>query len=107
MKEESDALEAAAAVYFGTWSDPAELELVEFPETPESIYLKKEVIQSMPSECQTMLNIIFNLPEEMFQISGGKVNLYGAMKVVKNMTGWPMKKVLRTETLLREQLRNS
>ena len=106
MKEESDALEAAAAIYFASWSDITEME-IEHSETPESIYLKKETIQSMPSECQTMLNIIFNLPEEMFQISGGKVNLYGAMKVVKNMTGWPMKKVLKTENLLRERLRNS
>lgn len=106
MKEESDALEAAAAVYFATWSDITEME-IEHSETPESIYLKKEIIQSMPSECQTMLNIIFNLPEEMYQISGGKINLFGAMKVVKNRTGWPMKKVMKTESLLRERLRNS
>ena len=106
MREESDALEAAATVYFATWSDITEME-IEYPETPESILIKKEVISSMPSECQTMLNIIFNLPEEMFQISGGKVNLYGAMKIVKNITGWPMKKVLKTENVLRERLRNS
>jgi hypothetical protein len=106
MKEETDALEAAAIVYFANWSDITEME-IEYPETPESILIKKEVISSMPSECQIMLNIIFNLPEEMFQISGGKVNLYGAMKIVKNITGWPMKKVLKTENLLRERLRNS
>jgi len=105
MREESDSLEAAATVYFATWSDITEIE-IEYPETPESIYLKKEIIQSMPSECQTMLNIIFNLPEEMFQIKG-KINLYGTMKIVKNITGWPMKKVIETENLLRERLRNS
>jgi hypothetical protein len=109
MKEDrkDDALGAAYAVYFGTWV-PFDTEFLEreSPETPESALLEKEVMDTMPSECKTMLNIILNLPEEMWQ-AGGFINAYGMKKVVKNITGWPMHKVYKVETMLYNHLKKA
>jgi hypothetical protein len=104
MREKEDAFVAAATVYFGTWSSIDDLELMgETPDDPESILIEKEELRAMPSECKTMIRIILDLPEEMFK-AGGQVNLFGALKVVKNVTGWPMSKVLKTEATLRSLL---
>jgi hypothetical protein len=92
----------ACEVFWGEWLSVEDVELVE-QETPESILLDKDRIDSLPKECRTLIGIIMNLPEEMYLVNGRLKRTF-FRKHVKSVTGWSIEKVDRVQSKLESNL---
>lgn len=103
MRENGDFVKACE-VYWGEWIpwDKAEgaSPYLEYPD-PETLFIDKEAIEGdFPSECKTLMNLILNIPEEMYLVNG-KIKKTFFRKFVKSKTGWSAEKVERVQAKLR------
>lgn len=62
-------IECAAAIVFGEWVPIESIEIAS-DETPESMFLKKEMIAGLSNEGKELIKLILNAPEEMFFLNG-------------------------------------
>jgi hypothetical protein len=104
MAENGD-LVKACEIYWGEWTNYEDCVLLE-RETPETILISKDNLEKLPKECKTLVDIIINLPEEMFCINGKlKTSLF--YKFVELKTGWSKDKIHHTHYKLAQCLSRS
>jgi hypothetical protein len=103
MKHSGDFV-AAGYVYFGQWLN-IEDDFLPDPSTPETIFMDKEVIEKLPRECEILKDILLNLPEELFLISG-KAKKTAFRRIIKAKTGWNDIRINRVEERLKTSLKN-
>jgi hypothetical protein len=88
----------ACEVFWGEWV-PYEDCVLLTTETPETLLMEKESINSLPKECKLLAELIVNLPEEMF-LNNGRLKRTFFRKFVKTKTGWSLDKVAQVQTRL-------
>ena len=103
MKHTGDFV-AAGYVYFGQWLN-IEDDFLPDPSTPETILLEKDKIQSLPRECEILKNILMDLPEELFMISG-KAKKTAFRRIIKAKTGWNDSRINKVEERLKTSPKN-
>lgn len=103
MRENGDAFVEACEVYWGQWIPWETAEktspMLQYPD-PESIFIEKETLSPpLPKECRTLIDILLNIPEEMYLVNG-KIKKTFLRKFVKEKTGWSIEKTERVQSRL-------
>jgi hypothetical protein len=91
----TDDIEKACEVYWGEWVPVEDCDLQE-KETPETILMAKDAMESMPKECRTLVEILLNLPEEMYLTNGKVKTTQLFRKIAKAQAGWSIEKARLT-----------
>jgi hypothetical protein len=94
---------AAANVYWAKWEEPTEGCSINH-DTPESIYLAKEMISNLSKESKELINLITNAPDEMF-LANGRVS-WGKLKKTLRKYKWSWKQVQAAQMEIQEIARN-
>lgn len=89
LREKGD-FEKACEVYWGEWVDVADCDLRE-RETPESILMSKDTMDNMPSECKTLVEVLLNIPEEMYLVNGKVKKTALFKRIVEAHSKWNLK----------------
>jgi hypothetical protein len=109
LPEDKENIEDAAYIY---WSKEENVFLESLQEkeyllqsldTPETLLISKDSQKTLSSECQIIINIINELPEDGFLLSG-KIKKTKLFHCVKTKTGWSMVKIKQVLDSLTRQL---
>jgi hypothetical protein len=92
MAEGKSDLELACEVFWGTYHDPADCDLV-CTSNPEQCLMLKEALSNLSYEAKMVTVALLNLPEEMFTKTG-KVIRKELIHYMKITFGWSAQKTM-------------
>jgi|GEM_PF-4518073 hypothetical protein len=85
-------VECAAQIYWGEFfSYEDDIENLQIND-PESLVIAKETLEKLSSEAKLLLNLIINLPEEMFW-KNGALNKTEIKKILREEFKWQWKTI--------------
>lgn len=99
-----DDIENGAAVYFGEFNSKFTSELVT-KETPESIVMSKNLLQSLSKEANVMVSLIINAPNELF-FDGGKIKIRAVRKILREKYKYSWSLIRNSEMEIKRILKN-
>jgi hypothetical protein len=100
-----DDIENGATVYFGEFNSKFTSELIA-KETPESIVISKNLIQSLSKEANTMISLIINAPNELF-FDGGKIKIRKIRGILREKYKYSWRVIKACEIEIKSKLKNS